>query len=131
MQGSNAAAELERFKTEINLSHYAAALGYELDRRETSRNSAVMRHANGDKIVIAKDGAHWIYFSVRDDGDHGSIIDFVMRRQTGGMGAARQTLRGWINSPPPPPPPTHYAADLATSTRDRAGVMRRFLQMAI
>ena len=32
----------------------------------------------GDKIVIAQDeDQHWIYFSVRDDSDNGSIIDFV------------------------------------------------------
>jgi hypothetical protein len=58
-------AELDRFKTEINLSHFAASRGYTLDKRESSRNSAVMRHADGDKIIIAREGQHWIYFSVR------------------------------------------------------------------
>ncbi len=29
--------ELERFKTAINLSEYAAAQGYELDKREAGR----------------------------------------------------------------------------------------------
>lgn len=36
--------ELEAFKTNINLTEYAADQGYELDRRESSRNSVIMRH---------------------------------------------------------------------------------------
>ena len=34
--------ELEDFKTRIDLRAYAAALGYELDRRESWRGSSVM-----------------------------------------------------------------------------------------
>lgn len=36
--------ELEAFKTNINLNEYAADQGHELDRRESSRNSVIMRH---------------------------------------------------------------------------------------
>jgi hypothetical protein len=36
--------ELESFKTNINLTEYAAASGYRLDRKASSRNSAVMVH---------------------------------------------------------------------------------------
>jgi len=86
----NDAAELAGFKRSINLTEYAASTGYELDKRESSRNSAVMRHPNGDKIIIARQAENWVYFSVRDDDDNGSIIDFVMRRQAGGMGQARR-----------------------------------------
>ena len=46
--------ELERFKSQINLSEFAASRGYALDRRESSRNSAVMRHPDADKIIIAQ-----------------------------------------------------------------------------
>ena len=46
--------ELERFKTAINLTEYAATQGYLLDRRASSRNSVVMRHPAGDKIVVAR-----------------------------------------------------------------------------
>ena len=70
--------ELEDFKTEINLTEYAAGQGYVLDRRASSRNSAVMRRDDGDKVMIARgQDRHWIYFSVRDDADNGTIIDFV------------------------------------------------------
>jgi hypothetical protein len=70
--------ELEDFKSRINLSEYAAACGYRLDRKASSRNSAVMVRSPGDKIIIAL-GAdrHWIYFSVGEDRDSGSIVDFV------------------------------------------------------
>ena len=118
----NDAAELERFKVEINLSQFAASRGYTLDRRESSRNSAVMRNHEGDKIIIAREGKHWIYFSVRDDSDNGSIIDFLLHREAGGIGRARQTLRRWTGSPSPIPL-TRCAPDLASSTRDRAAIM--------
>jgi hypothetical protein len=35
--------ELDRFKREIDLRVYAATQGYELDRRESWRGTAVMR----------------------------------------------------------------------------------------
>ena len=54
------------------------------------RGSAVMRHTNGDKIIIKRDtDAHYVYFSVRDYGDHGTIIDFVQRRLGASLGAAQ------------------------------------------
>jgi len=89
--------ELESFKTDIDLRQYAASLGYELDKRESSRNSSVMRHANGDKIIIKRGGdGHYVFFSVRNDADSGSIIDFIQHRQTINLGAVRKTLRPWI-----------------------------------
>ena len=45
--------ELSRFKQEINLGDFAASYGYELDKRESSEASTTMRHANGDKIIVA------------------------------------------------------------------------------
>jgi hypothetical protein len=88
--------ELESFKTDINLSEYAASLGYRLDRSQSSRNSVVMRHESGDKVIIARGlDNHWIYFSVRDDRDNGSIIDFIQRRKGLSFGHIRKELREW------------------------------------
>jgi hypothetical protein len=90
--------ELERFKSEINLAVVAEEYGYVLDRRKSSRSSLVMRReADGDKIVVATalDG-HGVYFSVRDERDHGSVIDFIMQRDNVKLGAARQILRSWL-----------------------------------
>jgi len=71
-------AELERFKCEIDLRAYAVDQGYAYDRAESWRGSSVMRHeGTGDKIIIKRDwDGHYVYFSVRDDADNGSIIDF-------------------------------------------------------
>ena len=69
--------ELEDFKSRINLSEYAAACGYRLDRKASSRNSAVMVRSPGDKIIIALGtDRHWIYFAVGDS--HG----WLARRST-------------------------------------------------
>jgi Toprim-like/Protein of unknown function (DUF3991) len=90
--------EIERFKLEINLVEYAQSQGYSLDKRESSRSSAVLRReADDDKIVVATglDG-HGIYFSVRDDRDNGSIVDFVQKRKGLNLGQVRQELRPFI-----------------------------------
>lgn len=92
--------ELERFKTEINLVELACFYGYELDRKESSRTSFVMRHQDGDKIVVAIDAdGHSIFFSVHDDRQHGTVIDFVKWKSGANLGQSRQILRQWIASP--------------------------------
>ncbi len=139
--------ELEDFKTLINLSQYAAAQGYTLDRRGSSRNSAVMVDTAGDKIIIAKghDG-HWVYFSVHQAADTGgSIIDFIQHRQGLNLGRVRQELRPWLkhsspssfptahplsNHTPPLlaehlPPADSYAEDLQPLDRDLLQVRSR------
>ena len=95
------AEELEDFKTRINLSEYAAACGYRLDRKASSRNSAVMVRSPGEKIIIARSvDRHWIYFSVGEERDSGSIIDFVQNRQGGTLGDIRKELRPWLEGRP-------------------------------
>lgn len=126
--------EIEAFKTRINLSEYAAAQGYEIDRAASSRNSVGMRHPDGDKIILGM-GAdqHWIYFSVHDPADHGSIIDFVQVRQRLNLGQVRRTLRPWLDvpgiAPPtalPRPAPSQYAQRLEPVPRDLVGVRARW-----
>jgi hypothetical protein len=91
--------ELEVFKRDIDLVQYAGAAGYDLDRKASSRSSAALRHPNGDKIIIAREPeGHWVYFSVRDDQDHGTIIDFVQRRRGLSLGEVRQELRRWLGN---------------------------------
>ena len=91
--------ELERFKLDINLAEFATGQGYELDRRESSRSSLVMRHADGDKIIIAtgEDG-HGVFFSVKSSAS-GSIIDFLQYRQGLNLGQVRKKLRAWLPVP--------------------------------
>ncbi|MEO5767718.1 MAG: hypothetical protein ABIS92_05150, partial [Polyangia bacterium] len=56
-----------------------------------------MRHpVMDDKIVVRLDrDGHWPYFSVRDDRDNGTIIDFVLRRGATTIAHVREELRGW------------------------------------
>jgi hypothetical protein len=90
--------ELEAFKTEINLSELAASEGYVLDAKATSRNSAVMRHPKGDKIILARGtDRHWIYFAIGDGADRGTVIDFLQNRGGGNLGEIRKTLREWLS----------------------------------
>ena len=59
-------AELESFKSRIDLRAYAAAQRYQLDRKESWQGSAVMRDALGDKIIVKRDAdGHYVYFSVQ------------------------------------------------------------------
>jgi hypothetical protein len=91
-------AELKSFKTDIDLRAYAASIGYALDRRESWKGSSVMRNAgNRDKVIVKRDiDGNYVYFSVRDDSDNGSIIDFVQKRFGGTLGGVRITLRPWL-----------------------------------
>ena len=108
--------ELERFKTDINLTEFAASFGYSLDRKESSRNTAVMRDAQGDKICISKSSRdnHWVYWSARDNQDSGSIIDFIQKREGGSIGDVRRTLRRWSGGVEP----EYYISDLKPSSPD-------------
>ena len=117
--------ELEEFKR-LDLRLFAADRGYALDRKESWRGSAVMRNG-GDKIVIklGPDG-HYVYFSVRDDNDHGSIIDFLKHRGGGNLGNIRKELRTWSGKPSPSLP---SFTKLEVTTKDRAAVEQRFYTM--
>ena len=99
--------ELHRFKSDIHLVQYAVdRYGYQRDRRESSVSSHVLRNpATDDKIVVRKDrDGHWTYFSVRDDRDHGTIVDFVQRRGRHlSLGSVREELRGWLGMARPVP----------------------------
>jgi hypothetical protein len=122
--------ELEAFKTDIDLRHYAASRGYEQDKRkrESSRSSTIMRHSNGDKIIIKRGGdRHYVYFSVRDDSDNGSIIDFVQKRQGLNLGQVRKELRPWVHKFVSPSLPRF--APLETTSKDRLRVESEYRAM--
>jgi hypothetical protein len=92
----NQDSELDAFKREIDLREFAVSLGYEIDRRESWRGNTVLRRG-ADKIVVKRNGnGHYVFFSVRDDRDNGTVIDLLQRRQNLSLGAVRQILRPWI-----------------------------------
>jgi hypothetical protein len=90
-------AELEKFKTEINLAEIATAYGYELDRKKSSRASFVMTRPDGDKIIVSTDtDGHGVFFSISDGSRSGSVIDFIKWQEDVNLGHARQVLRRWM-----------------------------------
>ena len=95
--------ELNNFKTNINLAEFATAFGYYRDKEKSSINAPVMRHENGDKIIIGRDRAdnHYIYFNPNNDSDNGTIIDFVKNRTGETLGHIRKRLRSWLHNPQP------------------------------
>ena len=120
--------ELETFKTAIDLRAYAAGQGYQLDGKASWRGSSVMRHPVSDDKVIIKRGldGHYIYFSVQDDRDNGTIIDFVQFRQRLSLGTVRKELRPWIGQPPVPVP---VFPSLPKTTKDRVKVETTYAAM--
>lgn len=67
------------FKRSIDLVDFALYWGYEIDRKKTTKRSIALRHDN-DKIIVSKKNGVWVYFSVYDDNDNGTIIDFIQNR---------------------------------------------------
>jgi hypothetical protein len=88
--------DYSKFKTDINLTQYAAYLGYEIDRKKSTRSSIAMRK-DSDKVIISRRGNIWVYFSVHDDDDNGTIIDFVRRRTHKNMGEIARDLQNWVS----------------------------------
>jgi len=122
----NSEIELDAFKREIDLRQFAVSLGYEIDRRDSWRGSTVLRRG-ADKIVVKRHGnGHYVFFSVRDDHDHGTIIDFVQRRQHRTLGGVRKVLRPWIARPAAPP---RFPA-LAPTSPDRMRVECAYRRMS-
>lgn len=95
--------ELNNFKTNINLAEFSTAFGYYKDKNKSSLNAPVMRHENGDKIIIGKDKAdgHYVYSNPNNNSDNGTIIDFVKHRTNETLGHIRRRLRAWMHNPQP------------------------------
>ena len=74
--------DIERVKREVNLIQHATSMGYVLDKEKSSKTWAVMEK-EGDKILI-KNGpnqnGHWMYKSLVDDQEKGTIVDFMQKR---------------------------------------------------
>lgn len=117
--------ELERFKREISLAEVAESEGYELDRRASSRASWVMRHPDGDKILVSTDAdGHGVFCSVHSEA-RGSVIDFIMRRRGITLGQARQYLRRWLTLDSFPTAPRRLESP-ASAPRERPDLLARW-----
>jgi Toprim domain-containing protein/uncharacterized protein DUF3991 len=131
--GSRGDDELERFKCEVNLTELAASHGYRLvdrgrsaggKRPGSSGASVSMRHpGTDDKIVIRRDiDRHWTYFSVRDDRDNGTVVDFLQRRHALSLGGIRKELRAWLSEERPRLPVQLFRPNVRSQARDEEAV---------
>lgn len=120
--------ELEAFKSQIDLRQFAASMGYALDASKSGRSSAVMRL--GEDRVIVRRGAdgHWIYCSVHDDSDAGSIIDFVQNRKGCKLGGVRKELRPWVGINGRPALPLAGLLPMVAGAPDRLQVEKEWMR---
>jgi hypothetical protein len=119
--------ELDRFK-QLDLRQIAAWMDYVIDRRESSRNSTVMRKDH-DKIIISrKADDHYTYWSPRSDEDRGTVIDFLQRRKGLNLAGVRRELRAWSNLPRPPLP---RFFELGKTVKDVEAVRKRYDAMPV
>lgn len=124
----NDRAELENFKKRVDLVQLASSYGYSVVRKESCKTCVVMKNeANASKIVVAtaQDG-HGIFFEVHGDAS-GSGIDFVMYRESCGLGNARKVLREWLGQSRPEP--IREYAKPKPVTHDRAALVSRWHKM--
>jgi hypothetical protein len=121
--------ELEEFKTRIDLRVYAASKGFQLDPRESSKASAVMR-CGAEKIIIGRDpdDDHYVYFEAHNT-HSGSIIDFIQKRERNrvSLGVVRKELRPWVGREARPLP----LRPLQKAQRDRENISRAYHRMEI
>jgi hypothetical protein len=118
--------ELTDLKGSVNLVEYAAGQGYWVDKQKSCRRSTVMRHDNGDKIVLSRNPKCWMYFSTRSDSDNGTIIDFIQNRQGQNIGQIKKQLRQWLGRPESQRVETKYKK-LNTQKRNPESV-RRYIE---
>ncbi len=119
--------ELERFKREIDLREYADSVGYKMVKRKSTKQTWFFERG-ADKVIIGRGiDDHFIYFSVVESNDKGSIIDFIKNRCSKNLGEIRKELRPWIrvNDHPRPPVKTQYAPIVATE-KDREAVLAEY-----
>jgi predicted heme/steroid binding protein len=121
--------ELETFKREVSIGEYAAAQGYELDARESSAASQVMRRG-AEKIVVATDqDRHGIYFDVHNPENSGTVIDFAQAETGGNIGQVRKQLRPYVGQDSGPLPEAEQIKRPEPSTKDRAQQVAKYAQM--
>ena len=112
----------------IDLCQYAASRGFVVDRKQSSRSSAVLKHPNGDKLIVAKNrSGQFMYFNAKGN-DNGTIIDFVQARERCSLGEVRKLLRPWLNGSVSPTPEPTLPITLQPSEHDAAQVLGRWLQ---
>ena len=124
MGKENSNLELNNFKEKINLSEFAASYGYVKDKNKSTKSSVFMKNGT-DKIVIAKSEVnHYIYFSLDDEKDNGTIIDFIQKRSSKSLGNIRNSLRVWLGfSKRPKVNPDSFSRSIDITLKNTAEIL--------
>ena len=126
--------ELEQFKSKINLVEYVQSNGYELDQKKSSTNCIVLRDKQGDKLLVGLDEKdnHYFYYSLKNETDKGSIIDFIQNRKSLNLGEVRKELRPWLNNnySPSYKPNKKPSIKLTPTSKDRYQIVAQFESFA-
>ena len=92
--------ELETFKTQINLSEYAAHLGFSYKKDKSTPKTVVMESPAGEVVLITKDKGDnrtWVYGFPNDENKRGGTVIQFHQWQTGhNLGQTRRALRPWV-----------------------------------
>jgi len=72
--------------------------------------------------------SHYVYFSVHDDADNGTVIDFAQKRKGLNLGQVRKELRSWVGRLAAPLP---LFSKLEASPKDRMRIERDYAGMQI
>ncbi len=126
--------ELDQFKSKINLVEYAQDNGYELDQKKSSANCIVLKDNRGDKLLVGLDKTdnHYFYYSLKNEIDKGSIIDFIQKRKNLNLGEVRKELRPWLNNNylPTYKPTNKQSIKLTPTSKDRYQIVAQFESFA-
>ncbi|MGH1377126.1 MAG: toprim domain-containing protein [Alphaproteobacteria bacterium] len=118
-------SDWNRFKTEINLSEYAAYCGYEVDRKNSTKSSVKMKNGS-DIIIVSKKGNSWVYFSVVDDTDNGAIVNFIQNRTGKELKDIARELLAWLGEDAPKVEAKDYVRDVEQQDYDPERIKRIF-----
>ncbi len=130
-------AELDKFKTDINLTEFAATMGYAVSRSETTGEYVTMRNPSyPDKIVVTrKPNGHYVFsssVSPKGFGDDGTILDFLQTRTAMSFGHIRKELRPWIGAEAtrrPRPAPELFVPTITRTEKDFVAIATKFKHM--
>ncbi|MEM4976553.1 MAG: toprim domain-containing protein [Desulfurococcaceae archaeon] len=90
-------AELERFKTEINLAEFIIANGGRKLKRSSANSYRI--EWNGERFLVSRnDKGHWLFVGIDDPSKNGSIIDFCNVMGMENLGEIRKFLRNVLKT---------------------------------
>ena len=95
--------DFKDIKKNIDLVQYATSMGYIIDKKKSTTSSIALCKDKSDKVIISKKNGIWVYFSVYDDSDNGTIIDFIKNRTDRSIQEIGMELQKWsgLNLPIP------------------------------